>query len=397
MPVQEQSLPTQKNKSNLFTTGLALFSMFFGAGNLIFPLLIGQSVGQNVWFAILGLGLTAVAIPLLGLVTMVLFRADYHLFFGRLGKVPGALLLLLLQLILGPFGVIPRLVTLMHATAEPYLFGMSLFSFSVLVAGVILACSFKKDRLISFLGAYLTPVLLLSLAALVFFGLTDESSLGPTTSSPCSSFLLGLFGGYNSMDLIAAFLFSTLVLPHFQKAIALEDPMRKKQSLLKKVLLSSLIAASLLFITDIGLCLVSAHHGWTLETSCPPQQILGAISMKILGTTGGCIAAIAVITACLTTALTLTAIFAEYLQKDLCKNRISPMVALILTLGLTTLFANLGFSGIAAFLSPILQIVYPGLILLTLLNLFHALYGYRRVKLPTFLIFAGSTVMYLYN
>lgn len=380
MSIQEQSMPAQTNWSHLLTTGLALFSMFFGAGNLIFPLIIGQTVGQNVWYAILGLGLTAVAIPFLGLITMMLYQGDYRLFFGRLGKIPGFLLLLLLQLILGPLGVIPRLVTLMHATAQPYLFEMPLFQFSLLMAVVIYGCSFNRQRLISYLGVYLTPVLLLSLTALVFFGLINPSPTPATTTTPSSSFFEGLLGGYNTMDLIAAFLFSTLMLPHFQHETALESPLDQKKALLKKILSSSLIAASLLFLSYVGLCLVSAHHGSTLDPATPPEQMLGAIAIKLLGKTGGAIAAIAVITACLTTAMTLVAIFADYLQKDLCHNRISTTTALILTLAITTLFANLGFAGIAAFLGPILKIVYPGLIILTFLNLFYVLYG-RKIKI----------------
>ena len=396
MSIQQQSLPAQKTGiSSLFTTGLALFSMFFGAGNLIFPLLIGKAVEGNVWFAICGLGLTAVLVPFLGLAAMVLFEADYQRFFGRVGKTPGLLLLLLLQLILGPLGVIPRLITLMHATAGPYLFNIPLMLFSIFAAVIIFGCSFKRHRLIGFLGAILTPILLLSLAALVFMGLTHSSSLNISAVSVSESFLQGLLGGYNMMDLIAAFLFASVVLPHFQKETELEHPAQRRRSLLKKMLFSSLIAAFLLFLTYVGLCLISAHHSGALDPASPPEQMLNAIAVMLLGPVGGCIAAVAVIVACLTTAMTLVSIFADYLRKDLCKEKISPTLALVLTLIVTTLFANLGFGGIAAFLGPIVQVVYPGLILLTLLNLFHALYGYRMVKMPVFLAFAGSAAIYL--
>lgn len=395
MSIQQQSIGTLKNsQAGPLTTGLALFSMFFGAGNLIFPLLIGKAVGDNVWFAISGLGITAVLVPFLGLAAMVLFQADYQRFFGRIGKIPGLLLVLLLQLILGPFGVIPRLVTLMHAMAGHYLFDMPLALFSILAVTVIFGCSFKREQLIRFLGTILTPLLLLSLVALIFFGLTGNSSLNPSSASAEDSFLQGLFGGYNTMDLIAAFLFATVVLPHFQKESTLEHPQQGQRSILRKMVFSSLIAASLLFLTYVGLCLISARHGWALDAAHPPEQMLSAIAVKLLGPVGGSIAAIAVITACLTTAITLASIFADYLRKDLCKEKISATSALIATLATTTLFANLGFGGIAAFLGPILQIVYPGLILLTLLNLFHALYGYRMVKSPVFFAFAGSAVMY---
>src|SRR5262249_40404462 len=126
----------------VFTTGLALFSMFFGAGNLIFPLLVGREVGANSWAAIFGLMITAVVVPFLGLAAMILYRGDDRKFFGEVGRIPGLLILFFLQLILGPMGVIPRLVTLMHALAKPYLGEISLGGFSLLAACVIFGCTF---------------------------------------------------------------------------------------------------------------------------------------------------------------------------------------------------------------------------------------------------------------
>src|SRR5262249_16143684 len=127
-----------------------------------------------------------------------------------------------------------------------------------------------------------------------------------------------------------------------------------------------------LFLTYVGLCLISARHAWTLPPH-PPEQLLTAIAAKLLGPVGSLIAAVAVITACLTTAITLTAIFADYLRKHLLPEKIGSSLALIVTLLVTSLFATLGFQGIAAFLGPLLQVVYPGLILLTLFNLQRAL------------------------
>ncbi len=392
--MQQQALPVSKsNRSSLFTAGLALFSMFFGAGNLIFPLLIGQSVGGNVWYAVMGLTVTAVVVPFLGLAAMVLFEADYGRFFGRMGKVPGMLLLLLLQMILGPFGVIPRLVTLMHAMISPYLFDISLMSFSVLAALLLFFCSFKKQRLVAFLGAILTPVLLVALAALMVLGFMKGSTPEASSVAPMTGFLEGLLGGYNTMDLIAAFLFATVVLPHFHREAEGEPAQIRKKQVIRKMAFSSLIAAFLLFVTYVGLCFISARHAPELGGTCPPELMLNAIAVKLLGPVGGCVAAVAVMTACLTTAITLASIFSDYFRQEICKTKISSSWALIITLAVTTVFANLGFRGIAAFLGPILQVVYPGLILLTVLNLSHALYGYRTVKVPVFLTFCCSGML----
>ena len=116
--------------------------------------------------------------------------------------------------------------------------------------------------MINILGVFLTPILLLSLACLFFFGFVQSSSLSETlTLNNSESFLHGLVVGYNTMDLIAAFLFATVVLPHFQKEIALECPKDKKKALSKKILVTSLIAGTHLLFTYIGLAFIAAHHG----------------------------------------------------------------------------------------------------------------------------------------
>jgi len=394
MTTRTETLPIQQEKStSLFTAGFALFSMFFGAGNLIFPLLIGKSVGENWWYAILGLGITAVIVPFLGLAGMIFFQADYHRFFGRIGTIPGYLLLLLLQLILGPFGVIPRLFTLMHAILKPYFPELALLSFSAVAAIIVFLCTFKKQNIIKLLGVILTPILLLSLAGLFISGFIHPANEMIAKTSASESFMEGLLGGYNTMDLIAAFLFATVVLPYFQKEVVFKTSLNSKESLSKKLFYSSLIAATLLLFTYTGLSYISAYHG-EISGSYQSEELLGSIAIKLLGPTGSFIATIAVVTACLTTAISLTSIFADYLRKDLCKAKISPIVGLIITLIITMCFANLGFTGINAFLSPILQICYPGLIVLTILNILHHTTGFKVIKTPVFLTFAASAIFY---
>lgn len=252
--------------------------MFFGAGNLIFPLLIGQSVGENSRFALMGLAITAVGVPFIGLTAMVLFRGDYYAFFGRLGKIPGLFLLSTLLLILGPFGVIPRLVTLIHAIMQPYLLGIPLLPFSLLFTTFLFGCCYKKEKLLPLLGL-ITPFLLLSMAFLIFMGLIDSSPKNPIIPSSSNSFIMGLVGGYNTMDLITAFVFASVIIPYFKTEIKIEDPKQRVRSLLRKITLPVLIAAFLLFLTYCGLCLISASHGWLLDKSIPSEQLLHAISL----------------------------------------------------------------------------------------------------------------------
>ena len=97
----------------------------------------------------------------------------------------------------------------------------------------------------------------------------------PTPISPTESFTQGFLGGYNTMDLIAAFVFAMLVLPHFERETSLEKGIEKQKLILKKMLFSSLIAAALLFLTYTGLAWVASYHAWTFAPSFPPEEMLG--------------------------------------------------------------------------------------------------------------------------
>src|ERR1700722_13643393 len=101
-----------------FTIGLAMFSMFFGAGNVIFPLAVGQYAGDKNFYAMSGLILTAAIMPIIGVIAMILFDGNYRQFFGRLGKVPGFLLALIIISLLGPLGSTPRCIALSYTTLK---------------------------------------------------------------------------------------------------------------------------------------------------------------------------------------------------------------------------------------------------------------------------------------
>jgi LIVCS family branched-chain amino acid:cation transporter len=387
----------KKSISGLVTSGFALFSMFFGAGNLIFPILIGRMAGSDWPFAILGLTLTAVIVPFLGLAAMIFFDADCNRFLGRIGKTPGFFLFLLLQMILGPFGVIPRLFTLMHAILKPYISEVSPFAFSIAAAVVVFIFTVRKQNIIKILGAILTPILIGCLFCLFISGFSSVESKEISGMGAFESFKNGLLGGYNTMDLIAAFLFATVVLPHFKNESLDTNLVRYKKNLYKKIIFSSIIAASLLLFTYVGISYISAYHAASIGASLPPEEVLGKVAEKLLGPFGGTVAALTIVTACLTTAITLVSIFSDYLRKDLLKDRVDSTQSLLITLLITISFANLGFTGIAKFLGPILEVCYPGLIVLTIFNLANFFQGVKTIKFPVFLTFGISFLFYLFK
>ena len=188
------------------------------------------------------------------------------------------------------------------------------------------------------------------------------------------------------MDLIAALLFATVIMPHLAHNT---DALSKEEAdwiIRKRMKGASMIAAGLLMITYVGLCWLSSHYSWTLDGATAPEDLLGAIAGRILGPWGAFVSASTIFLACLTTAISLAAVFSDYLQKDLLSGKVSPNVSLALTLGATAAMANLGFSGIMKLMGPVLEILYPALIALCVVNIAYSLYHVKTVKAPVFFV-----------
>lgn len=384
MSTQTNAHPRPKRQgANFWTTGMALFSMFFGAGNLIFPLIVGANAGTETANAVLGIGLSAVLFPLLGLVAMLLYRGDLRAFLSRLGPIPAWLLLFVLSLSQGPLAVLPRLVTLMHGSVQSFFPTLPLSFFSIAICALVFLLAIRPNRLVQILGAVLTPLLLATMAALIAVGIFNGSPILPAESTGFSHFLAGLKGGYQTTDLIAALLFATIVIPHLLRGTESLPPKQQSALLRKNMLGSSLIAAALLMLTYVGLCVLASRHA-TLLAPLPPEQMLHAIASTALGAPGAWISAIVVFLACLTTALSLTTIFANYLHTELLRSKTRPAIPLLITAAATALMSNFGFSGLMQLIGPAMEILYPSLIVLCLTNIGYCLYSVKPVKLPVY-------------
>jgi LIVCS family branched-chain amino acid:cation transporter len=209
-----------------------------------------------------------------------------------------------------------------------------------------------------------------------------------------AAFGQGLKVGYNTLDLIASFIFAPLVLSHFCDEKDQDQTPEAQRQVFKKMLKASLIASGLLSGMYIGLTYIASFYTPYLPAHLPEER-LAAVSLYLLGSQGALISCVAVAMACLTTAIPIVAVCSDYIRQDICKNRVGPLLPILITLGLSTLIANLGFIGIANMLSPILQILCPGLIVLSILNIGNKLYDVRSAKMPVFTAFALSMVGYV--
>lgn len=366
---------SQKHRSSVISAGLALFSMFFGAGDLIWPLIIGGNSGDMNFWTVSGFMITAVTLPLLGLCGMLLYMGDYYDFFSKIGKIPCFIMVFIIQAIVGPVGSIPRLYTLAHATLQPYLPGnMELFPFSILATLVVLAFIMRKNKIVDILGIYLSPFLLLSIAVIIVLGFINPPAAPASTMVAGEAFNYGLIKGYNTLDLIASFIFAPMVLSYFCADTEGLKTVDARKSVVKRMFQASLIAAGLLTTMYLCLTYLASYYVPLLPPNTPNEGRLAAIAMHLLGEKGAFVSCLAVVMVCLTTAIPLTAIAADYFKKDIFQNKVGDTIPLAITLVISLGLANLGFMGIANMLEPVLQTMCPILIVLCIYNIYVKLY-----------------------
>jgi LIVCS family branched-chain amino acid:cation transporter len=383
---------TITKRSSTLTTGFAIFSMLFGAGNIVFALAIGQYAQDKNFFAIAGLLITAVGVPLLGLIAMALFNGDYKSFFDRLGRIPGFMLLTMIMGLIGPFGATPRCIALSYSTAKMYLPDIPLFAFSAAACLFAFLCSYRRTSILKIVGYFLTPLKLGSLAFIIVMGLMFSPVTPSASHSELAVFFRGLKDGYQTMDLLATFFFCSVVLDCLRRSMNVSHPVNFK-GMIGTTLKASCIGAGLLALIYIGFSYVAAAYSHTL-TEVRPDELISQIAVQVLGPYAGLVVSFTVTLACLTTAIALTTVFAEFLRKDILNDKVSYGTAVFITLMITFAFSLLNFTGIIRFLAPILEICYPALITLSLVNILYKLYQFKPVKAPVWIVFAASLGAY---
>jgi len=362
-----------------------MFSMFFGAGNVVFPMLLGQYAKDKNIYAVMGLLITAIAVPFMGLIAIILYEGDYRKFFGRIGRVPGFVVEAAIIGLIGPFGALPRCIALSYSTLSLYFPALSLPLFSFLSCCLIFLLTVRQNRIVEILGYVLTPLLIGSLAIIIIMGLFLSPSAPHNSDSGLVVFLEGLRQGYQTMDLLGAFFFSSVILGYLR-----QDSRIKRESDYRKLtwraFKATMIGASLLASTYIGFSYVTAFNSDALALVAK-DEIPGKLAQLILGPYAGLVVCMAVSLACLTTAMALAAVSGEFLHKDIAQNKISYSASLLVTLGISFFVSTLHFTGIIKILGPILEVCYPALILLSFLNILYKLLGFRPVKMPVALLF----------
>ncbi len=369
--------------SVLVTTSLAIFSMLFGAGNLMFPINVGLTAGDQYLLAICAFMITAILLPLLGIATIILFNGDYQAFFNRLGTYPGTLMALACLLTVGPLIAMPRIVTLSYTMISPFIPSISMELFSLIFLGATFLATVRENKIMDVLGKIISPILLISL--LIIIGkaiLTGQHATSPHI--PGGTLLWNnMIYGYHTLDVLAGIFFGSIVLTILKQNFAEKNNKADQQELALLSLKAGTIGTSLLGLIYVGLSYLGAYFGNDI-TNVNEGQLFSAISFKVLGEHGALIISTAVLMACFSTIIALAAVFAEYLHTVVFHRKIRYSVALLITLIATYFISYSGLDAILKYSGPFIEIGYPVLIVLMFCNMAYKVFGFKPVGIPVF-------------
>ena len=357
-----------------------LFGMFFGAGNLIFPVHLGQMAGQNALPAIIGFIITAVGIPILGVAAIGVTHSDgLQTLSGKVGMGYGIFFTCLLYLTIGPLFAIPRCATVSFTTGITPLLGadsperLYLLLFSAVFFAFVLFFSLRPGKITVWIGKIINPLFLFFFAVLMLAALLAPgaavSAVEPVEAYRSDAFFPALIEGYGTMDAIAGLAFGIVVIDVIRRMGVDND-----DTIAEDVLSSGLLTGALMALIYVVSIVVGAQSRGLFELSENGGIALTQIAGHYLGGVVLFILAFTITFACLKTSIGLVTACAETFSK-MTNGKISYRSWAILFTVFSFAVSNIGLSAIIEYSIPMLMLIYPpaiALILLAFLGKFFA-------------------------
>lgn len=360
-----------------------LFGMFFGAGNLIFPVHLGQLAGSHVIPAMVGFVLTAVTIPILGVAAIGSTHSDgLQALAGKVGRGYGYVFTCLLYLTIGPFFAIPRCATTSFTTGiEPLLGGgsqtLALLIFSAVFFALVLWFSLRPAGITLWIGKIINPIFLGFLAVLVISALLRPgarvSEIAPAAGYESGALFSAFIEGYGTMDAIAGLAFGIVVIDIIRSMGVTEDG-AVAGDVLRSGVLTGLLMAFIYIIT----ILMGAQSRGLFEISENGGIALAQIAGHYLGGFGSIVLAVTITAACLKTSIGLVTSCSDTFVRMFPRGPGYRAWAVIFSV-FSFVVSNVGLSKIIEFSIPVLMFLYPPAITLILLALCGRLFDHDRV------------------
>ncbi len=379
------------SKRDLLLVGFTLFSMFFGAGNLIFPPGIAAQAGSMTWFAVLGLTVSAVGLPVLGVIAVArtgglsTLGDRVHPRFSRLFTVVA-------YLAIGPCLAIPRTATTSFEMAIPPFAGadapLALYQliFLLVFFALALLVALRPEKLTDRLGKIMCPILialiLVTFIACLIHPLNGYGSPAPAYDTPVKAATQGFLQGYQTMDTIAALAFGIIISLNIRARGLRED-----RSVVRATIRSGVIAGVLLFLIYAMLAHIGALSAGAFPNPSDGTQALTNLVAALFGPVGSLLLAAIFLIACFNVCVGLVSSCAEFFSQTfpvLNYRRWAVLFVLV-----SFLIANVGLSQILTFSLPVLNIIYPVAIVLILLSFLHRFLVKRPRVYPVTVLFTG--------
>ena len=345
-------------RRKLLLVGLMIFSMFFGAGNLIFPPQLGQLSGTNTMVSLVGFLISAVGLPILA-IAVVAKSGGLHILASRVHPRFAFAFTILIYLSIGPFLGIPRAASLAFEIGiSPFLpntvggSNLPLFIYTLVYFGIAYWLCMSPSKLVDRFGKVLTPLG-------VF-----EAPIGDYAQFPL---LKGFLDGYMTMDAIAALNFGIVI------SLALKEMgVTEEKKLVSNTIIAGVIAGLLLAIIYGMLAYLGAVSQTRFGTTKNGAQILTNVVFYLFGQKGSILLGVIFSLACLTTSVGLLTSCSQYFAKLMPKVSYRSFIALLSVSSM--IFANVGLTQILKFSVPILTAIYPMAIVLMVLALLNNLF-----------------------
>ena len=353
----------KKEVKDCIVIGFALFAMFFGAGNLIFPPHLGFLTGSKWLETFAAFALTGIGLPMLGIFAVGKAGGNLQGFAGKVHPLFADILGTIIILEIGPILAMPRTAaTTYEISVLPFAPQVSPIVSSIVFFSLVLLVSIFPSKVVNAVGKYLTPMLIIVLAAIIIRALI--SPLGtPQPTETSNFFRTGFLEGYQTMDTLASMMFATIVMQAI-KACGYTDERAK----IKLNIAAGVIAALGLMLVYGGLMYAGACSGKIFPQGITRTALLIGICGKLWGIAGKIILAISMMLACFTTAVGLTATTGHYFA-NLSKNKVPYTVVVIIVCVVSCWFSVYGVENIIRYSVPLLQALYPVCIFLTFMNL----------------------------
>ena len=352
-----------KKQRDILVTGFALFAMFFGAGNLIFPPFLGLITGSSWLTGFTGFILADVGLSLLAILAIAKCNGEVGEIFSRAGYKLSIVLSCAIMICIGPLLAIPRTAaTTFEMGVQPIFSNLNSIIFSIVFFSVTLLLTIRPSKVVDIIGSYLTPALLVSLLILIGMGIVHP--LGTVEPSTVDGvFSIGIFQGYQTLDALGAVSLSAVIFTSVANKGYTE-----KEDKIKITFKAGIIAGIGLFLVYGGLTYLGSTVSTMFDTNISQAGLIVSITEMLLGFPGKVILGLIVTLACLTTAIGLTSATGQYFSK-LSHNKIKYEVIVTIVCLFSLVVSNFGVDTIIQFSAPILTVIYPPTIVLVIFTL----------------------------